>query len=148
MKKFLLFISLFLIFGCSEKFTKNNAREFLEEQNLTLEDDFTILENYSDSWIGDYYHTFTLSISEKDKNRIIEEIKNSKNFKSKNESVTELLYLPKFDNSKVKIFQNYKTDENYVREFVHKPDEKYAKIFRQITISKTENKLTFQDIDL
>ncbi|MBW4362459.1 hypothetical protein [Flavobacterium taihuense] len=39
-----------------------------------------ILENKSMSSIGDYYHTFTLKISEKDKTRIINEIKSSKNF--------------------------------------------------------------------
>lgn len=50
-----------------ELFTKNEAKELLKEQNIQLKDVMEILENKQMSSIGEYYHTFTLKISEKTK---------------------------------------------------------------------------------
>jgi hypothetical protein len=52
-------------------FSKKDARELLEEQDIHLLDSFDIIENKSNSVINNYYHTFVLRISAKDKARII-----------------------------------------------------------------------------
>lgn len=148
--KILSGIFLFLCFSFGiyeifrdEFFTKNNAKEFLAEQNIILKDDFKIKNNESHYAIGNYYHTFTLSISEKDKQRIIHQIKSSKDYKTENDSVNFFLYLEKVNK---KIIQNYETDNTYVREYLE-PIEGYAPTFRRISVKKNENELIFEDID-
>jgi hypothetical protein len=67
---FVLTIGLYLAFE-DQLFTKNNAKELVEEQEIKLTDDFELLKNVSMSAIGEYYHTFTLRISERDKQNAI-----------------------------------------------------------------------------
>lgn len=134
-----------------EFFTKSDAKRLLARQSLTLLDDFKIEENKSYSGIGEYYHTFTLSISEKDKKRIIQEIRNSKDFKTSTDSIPNLYY-NKFGTEAYyfgkREFQNYETDENYVRVLFEPANkEGYAPFYRIIYISKNKNKLIFEDID-
>jgi hypothetical protein len=130
-------------------FTKNNAKELVEEQEIELSDDFQLLKNQSMSAIGEYYHTFTLKISAKDKANAILKIKNSEYFKTSNGSIDSLMFQTKpdryFGN---KIIQNYETEDYFVREYF-KPSGRsgYAPTFRRIIISKTKNELTFEDID-
>ena len=61
-------------------FSKNDETELVEDLDFKLNDDFKLIKNESFSGIGDYYHTFTLEISDNDKNRLINEIKSSPNF--------------------------------------------------------------------
>ena len=141
-------IGLYVLSGIfeDELFSKNNATEFLTAQNIKLNDDFEIKENKSMSSIGDYYHTFTLNISEKDKVRIIDEIKNSKNFNIDKETETY------FDNRKdyyegPKRVKNYETEKQFVRELFEPNGKGYAPTWRKIEIDKKENFLIFEDID-
>ncbi|MBU8883957.1 hypothetical protein KSK37_12750 [Kaistella sp. DKR-2] len=145
---------LILIFALSmafedQFFTKKNAVELVEEQGIKLTDEFDLTENKSTSAIGDYYHTFTLKISERDKQKAITNIKSSENFKSDNRSIENLMLHPVpnryFGN---KVTQNYETENSYVREYF-KPSghEGYAPTFRRISINKANNELTFEDIN-
>ena len=129
-------------------FTKGNAKEFVEEQQFLLQDKFELKENKSMSAIGDYYHTFTLKISERDKQSAIAKIKSADNFKTDNTSIDQTLYLSDNRYFGPKVTQNYQTENSYVREYF-KPSgrEGYAPTFRRISISKTNNELTFEDID-
>ena len=61
-----LLFSAFLYFE-DEIFSKNEAIDFIEEQGIVLQDEYEILINESSFAIGDYYHTFTLAITEGDK---------------------------------------------------------------------------------
>jgi hypothetical protein len=145
---FVLTTGLYIAFE-DQLFTKNNAKEFVEEQDIKLTEDFELLKNESMSAIGDYYHTFTLKISERDKQNAITKIKSSDNFKTGNGSVETIMYQPATDRYfGKKVVQNYETQNSYVREYF-KPSgrEGYAPTFRRITISKTKNELTFEDID-
>lgn len=142
-----LTLGLFIAFEDS-LFTKNNAREFLEEQGIKITDKFDLIENKSMSGIGDYYHTFTLKISERDKQNAILEIKEASNFKTNNSTIDQMLYLSDKRYFGPTVTQNYETKNGYVREFFQPSGRKgYAPIFRRISISKTENTLTFEDID-
>lgn len=144
---FFAYIIIAMIFE-DELFSKNDAIELLEEQNIHLDDDFKLEENSSSWAIGDYYHSFTLEISEKDKNKIIEEIKSTPNFKDSSFQVTELLYTDDEREVNVKYIQNYETTKSYIREYYRENGGNYAPTFRQIYIDKNDNTLTFHDIDL
>ena len=144
-----LTIGLFIVFK-DQLFTKNNAKELVEEQQIILIDKFDLTENKSMSAIGDYYHTFTLKISAKDKENAISKIRNSDNFKTdKNGSIETLMYQAAPDRYfGKKITQNYETGNSFVREYFEPSGrEGYAPTFRRISISKTKNELTFEDID-
>ena len=144
---FVLAIGLYIAFE-DQFFTKNNAIELVEEQDFKLNDKFTLTENKSMSAIGDYYHTFTLDISERDKENAITKIKSSDNFKTDNSSINEMLYLSDKRYFGPKVIQNYETENSYVREYFQPSGRKgYAPTFRRISISKTKNELTFEDID-
>jgi len=100
------------------------------------------------SAIGDYYHTFTLKISEHDKCNAILKIKSSYNFKKYNSSIDQPLYLPGKSFFGAEVIQNYETADAYVREsFQPSGREGYASTFRRISIYKTKSELTFEDID-
>jgi hypothetical protein len=129
-------------------FTKNNAKELVEEQQILLVDKFELQENKSMSAIGDYYHTFTLKLSESDRQNAILKIKSADNFKADNSSIDQRLYLSDKRYFGTKVTQNYETENAYVREYFQPSgQEGYAPTFRRISISKTKNELTFEDID-
>ncbi len=140
-----LIIILMSIFE-DELFSKNEAKQLLKEQNIELKEEFEISENKSMSSIGDYYHTFTLEISENDRKRIIYEIQNSENFKKDKETESY------FDNTDdyykgPKRVKNYETEKQFIRELFEPQGKGYAPNWRKIGIYKTENKLKFEDID-
>ena len=143
-----LSITVLLAVFEEELFSKNDAEELLAEQDIILTDNFEIVENKSMSGIGDYYHTFTLRVSEKDKKAIINQIKSSSNF-----AVHRELESTRYaDNSKdyytgPKRVKNYETETQFVRELFEPKGEGYAPTYRKIEIDKTENKLIFEDID-
>ena len=143
-----LAIGLFIAFE-DQLFTKNNAKELVEEQEFKLQDEFELLNNESMFAIGDYYHTFTIKISDRDKQDAITKIKSSDNYKTDNGSIETMLYQQAPDRYfGKKITQNYETENTYVREYFEPSGRKgYAPTFRRISISKTNNELTFEDID-
>jgi hypothetical protein len=145
---FVLTIGLYIAFE-DQLFTKNNAKELVEEQDIKLTDDFELLKNESMSAIGDYYHTFTLKLSERDKQNAITKIKSADNFKTSNGSIETLMYQPAPDRYfGKKVIQNYETKNSFVREYFEPSGrEGYVPTFRRISISKIDNELTFEDID-
>lgn len=145
---FVLTIGLYIAFE-DQLFTKNNAKDLVEEQDIKLTDDFELLKNESMSAIGDYYHTFTLKISERDKQNAIANIKSADNFKSGNGSIETLMYQPAPDRYfGKKVVQNYETENSFVREYFEPSErEGYAPTFRRISISKSDSEITFEDID-
>ena len=128
-------------------FTKDNAKELVQEQQILLVDKFKLQENKSMSAIGDYYHTFTLKLSESDRQNAILKIKSADNFKADNSSIDQTLYLSDNRYFGPKVTQNYETENAYVREYFQPSgQEGYAPTFRRISISKTKNELIFADI--
>ena len=103
-----LAITFFIVFE-DQLFTENNAKRLIEEQGMELIDEFELVNNKSMSAIGDYYHTFTLEISERDKNNAVNKIKNSDNFQAENNSVEEVLYMSDKRYFGPKVIQNYET---------------------------------------
>jgi len=143
-----LTIGVFIAFE-DQLFTKNNAKKLVEEQDIKLKDEFELLKNESMSAIGDYYHTFTLKISERDKREAITKIKSSDDLKVNNGSIETLMNQATPDRYfGKKHTHNYETEHSFVREYFEPSGrEGYAPTFRRISISKTDNELTFEDID-
>ena len=145
---FVLTIGLYIAFE-DQLFTKHNAKELVEEQDIKLTDDFELVKNESMSAIGDYHHTFTLKITERDRQNAITKIKSADNFKTSNGSIETLMYQPapgRYFGKKV--IQNYETENSFVREYFEPSgQEGYAPTLRRISISKKTNELTFEDID-
>lgn len=128
-------------------FTKNDAKKLIEEQELKLTDEFK-LENNESMWaIGDYYHTFTLTISEKDKLNVIQQIKSSNNFKEIGKPTTDLLFDIEDRYKGPKQTQNYETEKAFIREYIKPNGQGYAPTFRRIIVDKLKNELIFEDID-
>ena len=144
---FVLTIILLTAFE-DQLFTKDNAKKLVEEQQIIMADEFELTENKSTSAIGDYYHTFTLKISDRDKQNAISKIISADNFKKDNSSVDQSLYLSDDRYFGPKVTQNYETEKAFVREYFQPSGQKgYAPTFRRISISKSDNELTFEDID-
>jgi hypothetical protein len=148
---YVLLVSAFVLLTVFEDklFTNDNAKALIEEQQILLDDKFEITENKSASAIGDYYHTFTLKISDNDKRNAISKIKSANNFKPKNIEIDDLLSQRTSDRYfGKKVIQNYETENSFVREYFEPSGKKgYAPTFRRISISKSENLLKFEDID-
>jgi hypothetical protein len=144
---FALIVGLYIVLE-DQLFTKQNAKELVEEQDIKLTDDFELLKNESMFAIGDYYHSFTLKISERDKQNAITQIKSADNFKTDNYSINQMLYQSDQRYFGPKKIQNYESEKAFVREcFQPSGKEGYAPTFRRISISKADNELTFEDID-
>ena len=142
---FFCIITFMTVFD-DQLFTKNDARKLLEEQNIHLTENFEIIKNESSSAIGDYYHTFVLSITAKDKARIIKEIRSSKNFHLDNETNTYFNNREDYYNGPKRI-KNYETKTQFIRELFQPEGNGYAPTWRKIEIEKGEDKITFEDID-
>ena len=142
----ILTITLLIVFE-DQLFTKNSASKLVREQGIELNDKFDLIHNESMSAMGDYYHTFKLRISETDKQKAIDRIKNADNFKYDDSSVDHFLY---FSNNRYFgpiVTQNYETENAFVREYFEPSGQQgYAPTFRRISIDKETNELTFEDI--
>ena len=144
-----LFFGLLMIYILFEDsfFFKKDAKKLLKEQNIYLEDDFEIMENKSMTAPGDYYHTFTLKISQRDKDLIIEQIKNDKSFKGIKDDKADISRIADRYFGE-KIIQNYEDETQFVREYFKPSGKKnYSPTYRKIEINKADNKLIFEDID-
>ncbi|MBC7552591.1 MAG: hypothetical protein H7257_01290 [Taibaiella sp.] len=128
-------------------FTKSDAKEIVEAENFYLEDKFDILENKSASAIGDYYHTFTLKISEKDKQNAIKLITTSKSFTPGNVSNDSVISWQTERNFARATTKDCETENDYIRVKFTPGMDDYARINTSVFISKTENKLIFLEID-
>jgi len=138
-------IVAFAIFE-DDLFTKNDAKELLSEQSIFLNDDFELVKNESMMAPGEYYHTFTLKISKKDKLRLIKQIAGSKNFKQIGVTIED--FMTRTDRYKgPKLTQNYETESQFIREYFEPHKKGYAPTYRKIEIDKNEALLIFEDID-
>ena len=137
-----------IIFFEDELFSKREARKLIEEQDIFLHDDFILKDNKSMWAPGDYYHTFTLIISNDDKDKAIDKIKASNEYKKLGQPIRDLVYETHRRHEGPKVTQNYETENEYIREYLKPNGKEYAPTFRRIRIDKKESKLIFEDIVL
>lgn len=124
-------------------FFNTTVNEYLRLTDIRLNDDFTIISN-SNSW-STGYHKFELSISQADKERIIEQIKSSNEFfvDSKND-----FFLPdKAETlSDTTMSANYE-DSLYFRQETYSLSDGYAPSLISVSIDKKRNTLIFEQSD-
>ena len=136
----------FLSFALEDYFFfKSDAKKFLNENQITLTDNFKIKSNQI-TGLSDVYQKFELEISLKDKELIIQQLRNSKYFQ---DTVKEELSLYSKAGSVLtnKIYLDYEKNELLRRETYQKLKMGYVSDYDIITISKTKNILTFERIN-
>jgi hypothetical protein len=94
-------------------FFKRDAEELLIEQNIKLTDNFALLKNESMSAVGDYYHTFTLQIADRDRQKIIRQITSSPGFSFKKDEtwVDDSLFQTPNRYIGKRVVRNYATEQ-------------------------------------
>ena len=126
-------------------FFKSDAKKFLSENQITLTDDFKIKSNQI-TGISDVYQKFELEISLKDKEQIIQQLKGSRYFQ---DTVKDNNSLYSIANSGLtnKIYLDFENNEYVCRETYQKLKMGNVSDYDIITISKTNNILTFERIN-
>ncbi|MEG0187899.1 hypothetical protein [Algoriella sp.] len=142
---FIIYIPISVIYE-DELFFKRDATELVEDLDFKLNDDFEIIKNTSNWGIEESYHTFILEISNNDRNRLINEIKTSKNYMPDSIFSTDKIVYPDRYKGK-KIVWNYEDESWYIRHYYQPNGEGYAPTDRSISISKTSNELRFEDVN-
>jgi uncharacterized protein (UPF0248 family) len=142
----LLFAVLTNVYN-DDLFSKNDAVDLLAHHKMVLKENFELVTNESQSGIGDYYHTFRLKISKKDKADLINRIRNSSNFKTQYEKIEDITTLTDRYTGK-SISQNYETTNEFVNEIFEPLGKNMSPNHRIIKIEKSDDTLTFEDIAL
>jgi hypothetical protein len=119
----------------------------LAHQKIVLKKNFELVTNKSQSGLGDYYHTFTLKISKKDKAELINRIRNSSDFKTQYEKIEDITTLTDRYTGK-SISQNYETTNEFVNEIFEPLGKNMSPNHIIIKIEKSDDTLTFEDIAL
>ena len=143
----LFILTIFVMTAFDELFfTKNDAKKLIDEQSIILTDEFKLEKYKSASIFDDYYHTFTLTISEKDRFKIIRKIKNTGGYKKLGEPTIDFRFY-RYPNGHLgqEEKQNYETEKDFVREYFKSNEQGYEPTFKRISIDKEENKLTFEE---
>ncbi len=118
---------------------KNNVVKDLKTLNLRLNDKFSIIENFDSYNLGGNMHNFSIEISNKDQEKIINQILTSDNFqKKKNENY---LFMDHDDRDNREYLLNYKYPQYYTRKIQTKIDGKIVAI--DLEIGLENNVLTY-----
>lgn len=127
------YIGAIILFGLmilftDDHFTKKDAQGLLAKIDIQLKDEFQVMENKSE-WIGGYYHTFTLGISENDEHNAVQSFRTA---------------AEKAENSLSRTVANYESDTS-MRTMLEISNDEGKTIRFQITISKTRNTLKYEE---
>lgn len=133
----IILIPIFLYAFESQLYFKSDARKDLQIAGIILNDDFEIDSN-SIVGLTDYYQTTSIKVSEKDRDIIINKIKNNKNF--------EILDPKEFQGNLTSLESNnstcsYKTKDEYVLE-TYKKRAGHRTIRIMISVKKNSNVLS------
>ena len=126
-------------------FSKSDAKELLSEQHIILNDEFSLVNNESGGF-RDYYHIFILELSNRDKSRLIEQVKSEANYL---DGINNRFYLPELAKDRYKgdtLYANYETEWHYKKAIFYPNGTGYAPTYRIISISKEGNELKFEEI--
>ena len=125
-------------------FFQSDAIEYLNEHQITLQDDFELVSNEM-LGITDLYHQFELEISPTDKAKFIDFILKSDHYQ---DSVPDQFDLrtgkPRYSDKAMAFKIAYQTEGFYVYEY-YKPHQRgYAPVWDRISLSKAGHRLTYQ----
>jgi hypothetical protein len=95
----------------------------------------------------DYFHQFKLTISPADKERLIDQIKSAYNYQDEIQDMFDLRSGKIRHSDKDTSFTaNYQEESNYIYEYYKPNKQGYTPTWVRISISKTENKLTYERV--
>lgn len=127
-------------------FFKSDAKLLLKDNDIVLIDKFSIKSNKV-TGMRDLYQKFELQISENDKTRIINQLRQSKYYTTDTTNQEYNLQNGLERGLTKRVFKDYE-GKNYIRrESYEKLKQGYKPDFDIITISKTENRLTFERVN-
>ncbi len=126
-------------------FFKSDAKRFLKEDGVILNDEFTIKSNHI-TGMKDMYQRFEMEISTSDRNRLINKFQQSSAFIGLQKKMRNLQYDMDRKESK-KIYRDYCFLDYVIRETYEKPNVGYKPNEDIITISKTNNVLVFERVN-
>ncbi|MFW2136419.1 hypothetical protein ACK2M7_09100 [Chryseobacterium sp. TY4] len=105
---------------------KHNVIKDLQTLNLRLNDKFSIIENFESYNLGGNMHNFSIEISNKDQEKIINQIVTSDNFQEKKNEND--LVMDHDDKDNREYLLNYKYPQYYTRKIQTKIDGKTVAI--------------------
>lgn len=95
----------------------------------------------------DYFHQFSLIISPADRERIIDQIKSADNYQYEVQDMFDFRSGKiRYSDKDTSFTANYQDEWNYVCEFYKPNKQGYAPTRDRISISKTENRLTYERV--
>ena len=127
-------------------FFKADAIEKLKEHNVELLDDFKMLSNESGGFM-DYFHQFRLTISHADKERLIDQIKSADNYEDEVQDMFDLRSGKiRYSEKDTSFTANYQDEWNYIYEYYKPNKQGYTPTWNRISISKTEDRLSYERV--
>ncbi|WP_152270725.1 hypothetical protein [Agriterribacter humi] len=127
-------------------FFKSDAKSLLKDNEIVLVDKFSIKANEV-SGMRDMYHKFELQITENDKNRLVNQLRQSGYFTT-DTTIQEYNLQNELERGLSKrVFKDYERIDFIRRESYEKLKQGYKPDFDIITISKNDNKLTFERVN-
>lgn len=126
-------------------FFKSDAQKFLKDNDIVLTDEFKIKSN-AISGLNDVTQKFELEISLTDRNKIIQQIRNSKFFKDTLVDNSDL-FSKSGNKLTSKIYLDYEKNEFIRRETFQRLKLGYTSDHDIITIAKDKNSLIFERIN-
>jgi len=127
-------------------YNKTDAIDDLKLANLKLDDNFEIISNKVTGMPQRFQFT-KIKLTKKDKNRIISEIINGKDFKKTNE--TDLLYTEMWNEKSVRnkvVYTNYLFGTEYTRESYFREND-YVPIHTTVTLREDSDTLDLERIE-
>jgi hypothetical protein len=126
--------------------SKKDVHKDLEYARIELFEDFDILGNEV-TGMPERFQKTTLAISENDKDRIIKEIENSKDFRisEMKQVLVRTNHYGKLEKNKTHI-ANYKYKDEYVRESYYKKDN-YVPIVLVVSLKKDSKSIEYERIE-
>lgn len=135
-----LFVALIIFMNNLDEvsYSKSDVKEDLKLANLVLKDDFEIIKN---EVVGmpERSQKTELKISERDKIRVVNEIKNGKSFKKLNDS--RVLYTQMWNENSPRnkvVFTNYSFNDQYIRESYYR-EKDYVPTLMVISLKENSN---------
>ncbi|MDE1193422.1 MAG: hypothetical protein PW786_14945 [Arachidicoccus sp.] len=124
-------------------FTRNNAKNMLNERGFVLNDKIKILSNESGG-LRDYYHTFYISVSDSDYTKIKNQIISQHNYKGKKTND----FYPNYQRYEIDDTISWENDFDYIYDITSKKEMDEGTHHCQIQLDKKKNELEYScDID-
>lgn len=127
-------------------FFKTDVQEILNEHRFELKENFEIISNKSGG-VMDYSHQFRITISQRDRERLIEQIKSANNYKKETVEMFDLREGKiRYSDKDTLFIANYHDIWNYIYEYYKPNSQGHKPTWDKIMISKTGSELIYERV--